>query len=204
MITSFAIMKLIFFQHNAKTAGHFICSYLTSFNDITIVNQSLDRHLPVDDERAKPLFEDNSIINMTGIRHPIDRFFSIYNFLLKRQLANQLKGTEKERNFDLNIFLDCTDVYQYRYYGKTVEEAINTIKKFDYIIKFNNLSEDLKYFTTNENLTINKYFDFNRKVNTTNYLINAFTIDDLKLISDKLTDDIYFYREILEYLKSKK
>lgn len=203
MITSFAIMKSILFQHNAKTAGHFICSYLRSFDDINIVNQSLDLHLPVFDERVAPLFENDSIINMTCIRHPIDRFVSIYNFLLIRQLTNQLKEHEEERDFDLNIFLDHSDVYQYKYYGKTVEEAINTIKKFDYIIEFNNLSEDLNYFTTNENLSTDKYFDFNRKVNATNYLINSFTVDNIKLITSKLTCDIYFYREVKEHLKRK-
>ena len=155
-------------------------------------------------EIQKNIFYSPNTITITSIRHPFDRFISLYNYLLYRYSNNLLGDKDPpQRDFKISNFLKWDDVYIYKYFGKNVNQALNNIKNFNYIIRFQNIQEDMDRLIRREDLKIKININYGKKINASESLINSFTTNDIKLISDKLTDDIYFYREVIEHLKSR-
>lgn len=187
-----------FFIHNAKCAGNSLWPMLQTMTnnncyrniskDLEQPFQSVDNlkyaHLPVIN-CGDDIF--NNYITITNIRHPISRFFSIYNYLLERCVNDRSKADV--RNFSIDYFLTYNDVYQYKYYGDTVDKAISVINNIDYIIDVDTIVEDLNFLIEVEG--------FNREEilvkNATEYWVKYFSFSDVIKITKSLNDDIIFY-----------
>lgn len=194
-------MKNFFYIHNAKCAGTSLWAvllkltnnkcYRNSSNDLEspIKNGSVPWHLSIDDINVN-IFEKYTTI--TSIRHPVSRFFSIYNFLLERCVNDRNK--KDIRDFSIDTFLKYDDVYQYKYFGPTLNKAIQAISKIDYILDVDTLDSDMSFFINKEGLNP---ITIPRK-NICSYWIKSFSVEDIIKITKALNEDILFYNKALE------
>lgn len=190
----------IFYEHIAKTGGTYIISVLepffkNSYRIFDVVDLSsydfLSTHL-----RYKDICIDDDYIKLTSIRHPMERFISLYNFLL-------LNSDKEWCNFspsslDLNTFFKRNDTKSYLYFANNVKDAIDVVSSFDYIIDHSVLKEDLEHFAYISNIDI---YPPNNKINVGKYIINSFSVSDIIKITKELSDDIIFYDKITKIKK---
>ena len=195
------------FIHIPKSGGTTFNFYLNHFNIKMATKLSL--HHPVNNK-----YLDEKIVEkykfITIIRNPINRCYSYYQ-MVKRSPNNypHKKYSNNLENFMKNCWevnnmatlyyagIDCSKLQIINVNDDIYNMAINNLKKFYYIIDFNNLENGLINFFKKINkeiieININKrYHNYNKNISE----------NDIELISKYNYYDIKLYNFIINYLK---